>query len=109
MCSGVQQLVSVMKAMNLPCHFQGQTHRATPFFVLTERACCAQQEYQQGLISMGQATGHAGRYEEATKSYESSLQILQACIIYITPYCSIPAHQAQFTTTNVLVALPFHE
>lgn len=78
-------------------------------FLFWQKACCAQQEYQQGLISMGQATGHAGRYEEATKSYESSLQTLQACIIYITPYCSIPAHQAQFTTTNVLVALPFHE
>lgn len=32
MCSGVQQLVSVRKTMNLPCHFQGQTHRATPLF-----------------------------------------------------------------------------
>lgn len=38
-----------------------------PFFVLTERACCAQREYQQGPISVGQAAGHAGRYKEATK------------------------------------------
>lgn len=28
MCSGVQQLVSIIKTYNLPCHLQGQTHRA---------------------------------------------------------------------------------
>lgn len=28
MCSGVEQLVNIIKTYNLPCHLQGQTHRA---------------------------------------------------------------------------------
>lgn len=36
MCSGVQQLVSIIKTYNLPCHLQGQT-QGTTVFVMRKR------------------------------------------------------------------------